>query len=39
MWGWHTGTGRPDSAERLREIHDLALRAYRQDEALVLAEV
>jgi hypothetical protein len=39
MWGWHTGTGRSDSAERLRELHDLALRAYRQDEALVLAEV
>lgn len=27
--GWHADSGRPDSAARLREIHDLALRCYR----------
>ena len=40
-WGWHTETGRADSAERMRQIHDLALRAYRgfaDGERLVLAE-
>ncbi len=29
MWGWHAESGRDDSAARLREIHDLALRCYR----------
>lgn len=41
IWGWHTESGRPDSAERLREIHDLALRCYRNlqaGERLVLVE-
>jgi hypothetical protein len=26
---WHAESGRPDSMQRLRELHDLALRAYR----------
>lgn len=37
---WHSASGRTDSAERLREIHDLALRCYRNldaGERLILA--
>ena len=30
MPGWHGETGRADSAAVLRQIHDLALRAYRR---------
>lgn len=40
-WSWHAESGRADSAERMRQIHDLALRAYRgfaDGERLVLAE-
>lgn len=39
--GWHAESGRADSAQRLREIHDLALRCYRRlgdGERLVLVE-
>ena len=42
MGGWHAESGRPDSAERLRELHDLALRCYRhlgEGERLVLVDV
>ena len=41
IWGWHGESGRPDSAERAREIHDLALHAYRglgDGERLVLVD-
>lgn len=35
---WHADSGRTDSAARMREIHDLALRVYRalDDERLVV---
>jgi hypothetical protein len=42
MWGWHAECGRDDSAARIREIHDLALRCHRQldaGERLVLVSV
>ena len=42
MLGWHAECGRPDSVARIREIHDLALRCYRQldaGERLVLVSV
>lgn len=29
-WQWHAALDVPDSAKRLRAVHDLALRAYRQ---------
>lgn len=28
-WQWHAESGRADSMQRLRELHDLALRCYR----------
>lgn len=33
MPGWHGESGQPRSAQLLREIHDLAIRAYRNHEA------
>lgn len=33
MWGWHGEVGFPESAARLRELHDLALRCYRKLDA------
>jgi hypothetical protein len=32
-WQWHGDAGRPDSAQLLRAIHDLAVRAYRNHDA------
>lgn len=32
MASWHAMSGRPDSAQRMRELHDLALRCHRRFE-------